>query len=296
MKVAITGYVDDHPYHFNETNLMVYSGRNLAENFHFVIFAHPRVADLIKPAHNLTVIIYDRDWDEYYKEYSFAKSLAFVHEHRDILSQYDYIIKTDTDVIFTDKLNSYVFTNKIVVGYGIQFVNQNQPKMAKELTIMAKEKLNKQNYKYLGPIWSTTIGPAKDIIDIFKEADDLCKHIYQDILIDVGNWDDGLYKYVSSMYATEIVICSNYTEDQILIDYRFDAPSSSSLINNPLPWYEYFHFHCMHPEKEYSKFKARTGFYDDKPYLDGDSISAYCVNTYIDCYKDGLIRENWFVD
>ena len=117
-KVAITAFVDNAIHFADETNQMTLSGKNLNEKFTFVIFAHPEIYDKIIQRHNVTVYKHLPPQTKYYEDYKFANALEFLKPNEAILKEYTHLIKTDTDVFFTDNLNDYVFDETISFGEG----------------------------------------------------------------------------------------------------------------------------------------------------------------------------------
>ena len=299
MKVAITGYVDfdQAMTHINDTNFMTHTGQLLDDRFEFVLFVHPFAVDFIVPRKNVRVVPYfignllndfEPGKDNFYIEYPYAKSLKFLKDNRDILLEYDYIIKTDSDVIINPTLNLFKFSDKITVGMQIRTLKTEEEENIKnQLRDFAINKLNKVNYNYYGRMSSTIIGPAKDIIEIHGEADSLCRVLFSSLLPET-KWNEGLFRNISTMYATEIAICSKYSKEQVEISDKIDTPSSSNLLllRDPEPWWNYYHFHCLHPELDFSKFLARKGAYSNANKLNDNSVTSYCVNSYIDFRKE----------
>lgn len=284
MRIAITSYVDlfyepHYEQHYaNEANAMTYSGSDLDERFEFVIFCHPAVSHLIQRRNNVRVIPYNLQVDDYYKSYPYAKSLKFINDCRGLLSTYDYIIKTDTDVFFTSTLNDFNFDETITTGKQTYIYPY---RLNAELEKVA----NHFGYQptISGDMFSTVIGPAKDIINIFGKADYLCRRIYS-YFDDDGIWMETLFRGVSSMYATEIVISSEY-KDRINISDKFDAHSDIIDPNDHRPWTYFHHIHQYHTDQMFSKFKARDGEYDNLPIPEVKDLPTYCLKNYLEAKR-----------
>jgi hypothetical protein len=294
MKIAIAAYVDNHDKEkfADECNIMTFSGQKLDERFTFLIYAHPDVVPMIDIYDNVKIIPYTVPDDRYYSDYRFAKSLVFVYDDPSFLEGYDYVCKTDTDVIFTDKLNSFNFEeNKIYTGLGYYIHNE---KMIEDMYSIAK-KFGYPNYKRIADMHSTIICSTKNIIKIMKLSDNLCREMYYGLDND-GEWGKSIWRGyiggtsgVCSMYAAEIVIASLYKEEDIIVTRYIDGGSS---------WEEehtkFYHYHCYHHDNIYSKFQAKYGSYLDIKEQSGNSSATYCMNIYVKRRDLGKINPHIF--
>jgi len=284
MRIAITSYVDlfyepHYEQHYvNEANAMTYSGSGLDERFEFVIFAHPDISHLITKRKNVRVISYNLRTDNYYDQYPYGKSLKFINDCRGLLSTYNYIIKTDTDVFFTESLNSFQFDQRITTGKNT-YIYPNH--LTKELEKLAEG--FGYNASITGDMFSTIVGPSQDIINIFGKADYLSRKIYNSF-DNEGIWMETLFRGVSSMYATEIVISSEY-QGRINISDRFDAHSNIIDPNDYRPWDYFYHIHQYHTDEMFSKFKAREGEYDSLEVPEVVDLPTYCLKNYLEAKK-----------
>jgi hypothetical protein len=266
-KVAIAAYADnsDDNRFVREANLMVYSGRGLSKDFTFVLYVHPEAINKIVPRDNLILIPCELPDIQFLKDYPYAKSLAFLDER---VLDYDYVIKTDTDVFFTDKLNSFVFDSKIYCGPG----HYMHSKDMKILLQRYATKFGYPKYKHKQSMHSTLFGPAKDILNIMKKSYTLNEKLFYSM--PSGEWGKTLYRFVSSMYATEIVL---YDYD-VVITSGIDSGSDFQEPKDSV-----MHIHCFHSDKNYSKFEERRGKYlSIKKNRDDGLIDSYCLNIYID--------------
>ena len=283
-KIAITSFVDKGPYFVDEANQMTLSGKELDEKFVFVIFAEPEVASQIKKRHNVLVYEYESPKDNYYETYRYAKSLEFVKANEHILKNYDYLIKTDTDVFFTRNINHYVFDDHISFRPGLYCSTEKCKKQTYELA----NKFNYLNYKKMFNAGATLFGPSLDIINIMKLSDILCKDIFYFLCPDgkygdtiQDTWQKSLYSGTSTLIATEIVLSSLFDEKKFITTHSIDANcfSADSLE-------DIFHIHQWHGDGMYSKFKARDGYYDSMSYKDPNTISGHCFNVFLENKKE----------
>lgn len=282
-KIAITALVGEKNYFVDEANQMILSGQTLNDNFTFVLFAEPESFSKIKRAPNVLVYEYKSPEDDYYNKYRFAKSLIFVKENEKILKEYDYIVKTDTDVFFTPSLNDHIFDDKIYFGYG------HHKSSVDEMFYLAN-KYGYSNYKNIISPNSTIISTSKDMISIMEESDILCKKIFYDLSPDgdywktADKWGKELYAGTSTLIATEIVLASNYEESKLIFTDKIDADCTSN--DNFLNVY---HIHQWHTDDIYSKFKARDGAYDLMDYATDQSIASYGLNIFLKNKKEFML-------
>ena len=282
MKIAIAAYVDntDMEKFTNECNLMTFSGQSLDSRFTFLIYAHPDAIHLIDTYDNVKIIPYIVPSDTYYSDYRFAKSLVFVYDGKDHLSDYDFVCKTDTDVIFTEKMNQFDFNkDRIYVGLGYY---THGPSMTKDMYDLAK-KFGYDNYKRIDNMHSTIVCSTSNIIEIMELSDKLCKEMYYGLEED-GEWGKSIWRGhiggtsgVCSMYAAEIVISSIYDKENIVVTNTIDAGSSWED-----DYKDIYHYHCYHHDFIYSKFQAKFGTYENIQKQSGNSSAAYCINRYIE--------------
>jgi len=291
MKIAIIAYVDDREQEkfADECNLMTYSGQELDDRFHFIIYSHPQSTSLIDKYDNVTIVSYEPPNDKYYSTYRFARSLRFVNDNLKTLDEYDYVIKTDTDTIFTKEMNNFNFNNNIYIGKGY-YTNSNYfLENQKQLEDIAKS-FGHPSYKKITDMHSTIICSKEDMIILMDLSDRLCKEMYY-YLKDPGEWHGeklwrGYYDSnsgICSMYALEIVLSTDRYRDRLIITDRIDGSS-----NSEIPWENFYHYHCYHHDYIYSKFQAKFGAYKKLNMQSGDSSAAYCVNKYIERRDLGL--------
>lgn len=295
MKIAITAYVDhiEKEKYADECNLMTFSGQQLDDRFTFIIFCHPDTVKYIDVYDNVKVIPYHIPDDTYHSIYRFARSLYFVYDMEDLLLGYDYIIKTDTDVLFTPKMNDFPFDNNIYVGLGYYTVKDES---LNELQFYAK-KFGYDSYKRVSDMHSTIICSSSDMVKIMYESDILCEKMYFGIE-EPGEWgSEKLWRGhknsnsgICSMYALEVVLSSDEYRDRVIVTNKIDAGSSWEM-----PWTECYHYHCYHHNDIYSKFQAKFGAYENLNMQSGDSSAAYCINTFLKRIKDGKENPEKFV-
>jgi hypothetical protein len=279
-KIAITALVGEFDHFADEANQMTLSGKDLDDKFHFVLFVEPESVNKIKIRKNVSVYEYKSPQDDYYNKNRFAKSLVFVNENKKILENYDYIIKTDTDVFFTPHMNSHIFDDKIYFGFG-------HHKWSHEQMFEVAHAFGYYDYKDVISPNSTLIGTSKDIIEIMKESDDLCKKVFYYLCPDgefqnqIDHWGKQLYAGTSTLIATEIVLASKYTIDKFVMTNKIDGDSTSKENYNNV-----YHMHQWHTDNIFSKFKARNGEYDSIEYREDSSCSSYCLNIFLQNKKE----------
>jgi hypothetical protein len=282
-KIAIVALVGEKDYFVDEANQMILSGQTLNNNFTFVLFAEPESFHKIKRAPNVLVYEYKSPDDDYYSKYRFAKSLVFVKENEHILKEYDYIVKTDTDVFFTPSLNDHIFDEKIYFGYG-------HHKSSIDQMFYFANKYGFYDYKDIISPNSTIIAPTKDMINIMEQSDILCKKIFYELLEgdsyfdSAYKWGKELYAGTSTLIATEIVMASLYNKDSLVYTDKIDADCGSK--DNFMSVY---HIHQWHTDNIYSKFKAREGLYDNMDYATDESIASYGLNIFLKNKKEFMV-------
>lgn len=293
VKIAIAAYVDNKQKFVDEANLMTYSGRGLDGRFTFVLYAHPDIVNQLDRHMNVEIIPYTVPDKQFYKDYQFAKSMAFAYDMPDPLLKYDYICKTDTDVFLTPMMNNFPFSNnKIHVGLGCYSISDAFVGSLKKVAI----DFGYSQYKRIADMHSTIIGPTKDIIEIMRLSDKLEEEMYYGLEED-GEWrTDTLFRGhigtttgVCSMYAMEIVVSSLYPE--AIVTNKLDAGSDWQI-----PWTDVYHMHQYHHDFIYSKFQAKYGAYLDAEYTDGISSADYALNTYISKLKYVKNKSDHFVN
>lgn len=276
-KVAITALVGEFDHFVDEANQMTLSGSELDSRFTFVLFVEPEVVHRIKKRHNVLIYPYKSKNDEYYNNYRYAKSLEFVESNEYILKQYDYIIKTDTDVFFSPHINCHDFDDKMYFGRG------HFKSWAVEQMYDLAKKLGFNNYQSLFEPNSTVMGPTDDVIRFMKVVDEVCKHVLYTLKPsgiwkeDFHLWGKDLFSGTSTLIAQDLVLTEMFNPSNVVITNKMDADctSTSEPINSV------YHVTQWHVDAVYSKFKAREGKYDNLEYREDNSISSYCLNIHL---------------
>ena len=277
-KVAITAFVDNAIHFADETNQMTLSGKNLNEKFTFVIFAHPEIYDKIIQRHNVIVYKHLPPQTKYYEDYKFANALEFLKPNEAILKEYTHLIKTDTDVFFTDNLNDYVFDETISFGEGQYSGTERCVEQTYELAAM----FGYASYTRMFQVGPTLFGPTKDIINLINLSDILCQQIFYYLCPNgkydpTGIWPISLYGGTSVLIATEIVLCSIFDKEKLrLTPGVIDANCYSNKSLDGI-----YHIHQWHGDGLYSKFEARSGIYDNMKPLNNGTISDYCLGIFL---------------
>jgi hypothetical protein len=289
-KIAITSFVDNAIHFADETNQMTLSGKDLDKKFTFVIFAHPEIFNKIKKRHNVLVYKYLPPEDKYYEDYKYARSLEFLKSNKNILNQYTHLIKTDTDVFFTNNLNSHTFDDQIYFGEGKYSATD---KCIEETYELAKI-FNYSKYRRQFQVGSTFFGPTKDIINLMSLSNALCKKIFYYLCptgkyYPTGTWGISLYAGTASLIATEIVLSSIFDEEKLcMLPEVIDGNCFSDKGLDNL-----YHIHQWHGDGLYSKFEAMDGKYDNMVSLNNNTISDYCLEIYLKNKKE--LKKSIFV-
>jgi hypothetical protein len=275
-RVAITAYVDSPKHFIDEANQMTLSGSGLDSRFTFVLFVHPDSAPYIKKRHNVRVIPYKSRDDAYYKAYKYAKSFPFLKDNSHVLKYYDYIFKTDTDVFFSDHLNTHVFKDELYFGKG------HYKSWAIEQMQELATNLGYSNYRNVIEPGATLFGPSEYVLSLMESADTITKEVFYYLCPD-GDWESyfhvwgkSLFAGTSGMIGQELALVSCFNLDNVVISNKLDADSCSSDDVSSV-----YHIHQWHVDNVFSKFKAREGEYDSWDYRTDSSISSYCLNTFL---------------
>lgn len=278
MKIAITAYVDvcdlcEHdqerkfPYKFvDECNQMTFSGQVLNPSFQFLIFAHPQISHLIDRYENVTVFDYEAPNEPYYQiDQKFAKSLCFYWENHNKFEQFDFVIKTDTDVFFTPWINQYAFDcENVYAGLGHY---DHGTSTAEDITRMA-QKYGYSNFNRISGMHSTIASNPRNMYKIMKLSDSLAKRLYYG-LPTAGEWGKSIFRGergeepgtgnnsgICTMYSAEIVITALFDKKNIVVTDAIDAfsPEGKHVANA-------IHIHQYHHDYIYSKHQAMLGHY-----------------------------------
>lgn len=292
MKIAITAYVDNQNHFVDECNLMTWSGRNLDSRFTFVLYAHPEIVDKIDIRHNVKVFPYYVPNDKYYNDYKFARSIVFPYDYPDPLTEYDYVLKTDTDIFIGPELTNLPFEkNKVFIGRGHYSHGIN---MEFDMTKIAND-FGYPKYKRVQDMSSTIVCEKDLLIKLMTLADKLSKEMYYGLKED-GEWSKSIYRGqigsgngICSMYSLEIVLSSMFDELDINITDKIDTPSDSNASVEGI-----YHIHCYHNDGVYSKFRARSGAYHNFEPEDASSISGYCLGNHADRIRKGFTNPKLF--
>lgn len=275
-RVAITAYVDYPAYFIDEANQMTLSGSELDKRFTFVLFVHPDSAPFIKKRHNVKVITYKPRDDEYYQAYKYAKSFSFIEDNEHLLGYYDYILKTDTDVFFTNSLNNHVFKDEMYFGKG------KYRYWAVDQMYEVANALGYSNYEAVVEPGSTLFGPTEYVLSLVKSAAKITKEVFYYLCPD-GDWGSqhhlwgkSLFSGTAGMIGQEIALVSCFNIKNVVISNKLDADSCSSEDVSSV-----YHIHQWHVDDIYSKFKAREGEYDNMEYRTDTSIASYCLNMFL---------------
>lgn len=204
--------------------------------------------------------------------YHFVNSIHCLVEHKEYLSKYQYILKTDCDVFLTENFLNF-FSDKFYTGTGAYC---NGAEVKSKLTEIAKRK----GYRHQGihDIGATWYGKSNLILNSCELTMTILENILGNEFKDgVGKWP-GWFRGVSSMYASEIAV--NHVVDNFTVSTLFDAPSDSDTLWKTTGVY---HIHCWHTNTIYSKYKFIDGKYDE---INPDTLNDQKTNEY--CLKIAL--------
>jgi hypothetical protein len=280
---AIVTFVEDKTYLIIEIYNLYKSCliSNITNNTDFIICAPKEIWNKL-PKDNSFIIFLDtnsvsnncsstvnKNCNLAWQGYHFVNSISCLAQHKDFLSKYKYILKTDCDVFITENFKDF-FPDKFYTGTG-GYVNNKDVK--KRLKAIAKRKGYRHQDKFnIGATW---YGRS----DLILKCCELTLKILENILNTdfkngKGKWP-GWYRGVSSMYASEIAV--NHLVDDIVITKKFDGHSDYTT-----QWKTdgVYHIHCWHTSKKYSKHAFMKNAYDniDPSTLNTENTNDYCLN------------------
>jgi len=207
--------------------------------------------------------------DVFWKGYHFVNSINCLVTNRDVLSKYEYILKTDCDVFITENFLNF-FPTVFQTGTG-GYIN-NDDDVKKRLKKIAQTK----GYRHQGKhdVGATWYGKSEQILESCALTMNILENILGENFKDgEGNWP-GWYRGVASMYASEIAV--NHLIDNFNISGLFDGKSDTEK-----SWRSdgVYHIHCWHTDNVYSKHAFMKGKYDmiDPNSLDFEKTNEYCL-------------------
>ncbi len=210
----------------------------------------------------------DLKYSEEFFGYKYINSLACM-VNQNWLTNYEFILRTDTDTLLTEKWNNF-YPENFTVGLGGY---NNDAATNERIKVVAQNHgLFGQN-EHIKNLGSTWYGKSKDILEVSTLATSLTSYfLNNEFKGDEGSWP-GYYKGVSTLYASEIAI--NHlikTIDKDVINLDFPSTSSDRVI-------DHVHIHCWHTDDSFSKIGFFMGEYDhvNMDDLDRSIISDYSL-------------------
>lgn len=280
---AIVIFVEDKTYLIIEVYNLYKSclTSNITNNTDFIICAPKEMWGKL-PHDNSFIIFLDTDSvsdncgstvNKYcnliWQGYHFVNSISCLAQHREFLSRYKYILKTDCDVFITGNFKDF-FPDKFYTGTG-GYVNDND--VEKRLKDIAKRKGYRHQDKFnVGATW---YGKSNLVLKCCELTLKILENILNiDFKNDKGKWP-GWYRGVASMYASEIAV--NHLVDDFIISNKFDGHSDYTT-----SWKTdgVYHIHCWHTSEVYSKHAFMENSYDnvDTSSLNTEKTNDYCLS------------------
>jgi hypothetical protein len=203
-----------------------------------------------------------------FQGYPYINSIACL-TGQDWLKKYTYILKTDLDVVLTDKWNSH-YPEGFETGLGAY---NHDLTTKRRLSGLAERLQLLSGNSYLYNIGSSWYGKSEDVISVAAKtiliSRELLTHEFKEF---EGEWP-GFFKGVTSLYASEIAI--NHLIDEIYInsdnlDYSSDSQELAA---------NHTHIHFAHCSEVFSKHAFLKGNYNDIDVntLDKRFINQYCL-------------------
>ncbi len=200
--------------------------------------------------------------------YKYINSIACING-QDWLLDYEFILRTDTDTLLTEKWNTY-YPENFTVGAG-SYVNDVDT--TEKLKAVAEKNGLTRKSSYQQNLGSTWYGKSDDVLKVASLTTSLVSYLLNnDFKSFDGEWP-GYYKGVTLLYASEIAL--NHVLDTIVkdpVNFDFHSTSSDSVINH-------VHIHCWHTSESFSKLAFVADEYNhiNIEDLDRSIISDYCM-------------------
>lgn len=280
-KRAIVIYLDFNPYQFKMFKMLMKSLELIqAIETDLIVFFNPLYSQEILFENSFLtdrceVKFFespDLKYSETFMGYEYINSIACMLG-QEWLKDYEYILRTDTDTLLTEKWNNF-YPDNFTVGVGGY---NNDDLTAQKIELVAKKHgLFKNDREYIKNLGSTWYGKSEDVLAASVLATTLTDYfINHEFREDHGAWP-GYYRGVSTLYASEIAI--NFLIKQLdkdVVNLDFPSTSSGAAI-------DHVHIHCWHTEDSFSKMKFFDGYYDHIDVNDLDlskisDFSLYCA-------------------
>lgn len=272
---AIAVYVDSDPRIVEEFSWVykTWAMNRLDSEYDLLVYHNPSVEGL--PDHPCLRAIPTaplEDLDPKWSGYRFANSFAMfnsVAECEDVLSRYDYVMKTDCDVFLTANLLGHE-PEMVMLGRGGYMTSGAEEVLANISRIQASLGLKNNRHANVG---ASLFGPAAKVVKVVRAHFALTQHILKNEWPDgtVGNWP-GWYKGVSSMYAIHLAVNHYLMSKEVRLNALDDLCCGNRITKDVL------HIHAWHTDLDFSKHRWHAGGYAASEYSEIPSIaSEYCL-------------------
>jgi hypothetical protein len=273
MRIAIATYIDNEPNLIREFGWLYrswsYSGSRFMSQI--IAFHHPdiNVKDLPQdidiiyiPQQPLTTI--EPEW----KDYPFINSAYFLTtpEAATILSNYEYVLKTDNDCFLTPNFPS-LNPRLAMFGIGLYALD---PLVAARLVQIAFQWGIIPVFNNIGSTFLVRYSDAMQYAQVHMEY---CRKLKQDEFKDgYGTWP-GWYFGVLTMYAGNLAANAVFGTSLTMGGVDVHCMANGKIGPND------YHIHAFHTYDHFSKFKWRNGEYSnhDMRSLNKNVISDYCL-------------------
>jgi len=254
--IGILVYVPDNPIYLQELKQVETCVRLFLSNVADLIVCGP--SSIQTKVHLPSIfVVHDTSLNIYYG-YKFAHSLAILVNPvvQDLIRQYDYILRTDTDVFLTSTLASIPRDGIFYTGRGEYCLN---PQTRKNIrSVSARFHLYHRNRHNIGSTW---YAPTEQMLLLAPTLTYIMQWMASPNIVPkyVGwpTWHRG----VIALYASEIAINHHIPTVRISSEW-FDTKSTSTLTRYPP------HIHCWQTKNFYSKLMQ----YSYKKYNHPDTI------------------------
>lgn len=271
---ALTFFIEDKSHFVAQANhFFIASFEYLQlydQNFDIVVFGPHSALQKVKNANYIKKIVYDPvSYSPEYHNYHYANSITYISDNRNILLDYDIVLKTDADIFLTEAIINYIPEN-FTVGMGYYSNQLVQEKLKQESQRFG---LKHNEYFNIGATW---YGRSIDIINVADLTVSLMLSLLSEHFSkDWGQWPNW-YGGVCSMYASDLAI--NHLISNLYISNKFDCSSAHANIKTN----EIITAHCLHTNAMFSKFEFEKGDSSeyaniDLSFLNLDLINQYCT-------------------
>lgn len=227
-KNAIIVYVDNNPKLVEEFSWLWKSWLmwDIDKEWDLISFCHPEIEDQLKEnfQHESCKIVPQvplSETDDFWKEYSFVNSFSYFNneDNIELVSQYDFILKTDCDTFLTKYFKGFKpWKDRVYIGNGAQYGNGYDSKAKQAIHDRLRLYSNQFNLNsnMITHVGASLLASTQAVILITKMQLRMTKIIMSTGFPkgSNGHWP-GWFKGVSSMYAGELALNNFIVPDQI---------------------------------------------------------------------------------